>query len=441
VATPAPDAAKMRTVLTRHLDAVRTLRARIAPLIGPDIRRRAQEIGRLRDRHVGARMIAFAAHAATAQALYGAVRHRGGVVLLAAGGARSAGGPLSRAEILDAFGPVPSTRRGPADDITLVISTDVLHEGVNLQGASVVVHLDLPWTPAVLDQRVGRAARIGSAHDAVYVHAFAPPPGAERLLALGRRYAAKDAARDGAGQPARDAQWIRERVRSWRNGSRAYPVPGEACVRGSSCGFVAVVEHGRQATLVAGVRTPGLRWRVSNTPQLIRRVFAVAGADECFANERTVIEARAALARWLHAQRARSTAGLDGGSSSSARRRVLSRVDGLLRLAPPHRRSALERRLDHVREAIAGCCGAASESALHRLAADATADLHWLEKLESFCEVFQRRPAPRPAVEALAAGLPAVATLLLVVPRPPPGNPRPISPACSSPTAPPEAST
>ena len=40
-------------------------------------------------------------------------------------------------------------------------------EGHNLQTASTVCHLDLPWVPNSLEQRVGRAARPGSNHTAV----------------------------------------------------------------------------------------------------------------------------------------------------------------------------------------------------------------------------------------------------------------------------------
>ena len=49
--------------------------------------------------------------------------------------------------------------------MTLLLTTDLASEGVNLQDASVVVHLDLPWTAARLEQRVGRVARLASAHD------------------------------------------------------------------------------------------------------------------------------------------------------------------------------------------------------------------------------------------------------------------------------------
>jgi superfamily II DNA or RNA helicase len=421
----ASDAATMRAVLERHLDAVRALRTRIASHIAPDIRLRARLLERLVLQHAGARVIAFAAHAATAEALYGAMRRSRGVVLLTARGARSAGGSRPRSDVLDALSPFPSTRRHRADGITLVISTDVLNEGVNLQGASVVVHLDLPWTPAALDQRVGRVARIGSAYDAVHVHGFSPPPGAERLLALGRRYCTKNAARELASRPARDAEWVRNWVRPWRNGSLSRPDAGEACVRGSACGFVAVVRTEGVAMLVAGL-SGRTRWRVSDAPNAVRRLLERCGGNECVAGGRHRTAARAALERWLDARRARSSAGLDGGSSSAARRRVLARLDDLLRLAPPHAKAALERRVDRVREAITRCSGVSSESALHCLAADAaasgtaagTARSRWLENLEAFCTEFQRRRDPRPSAQTLPQGIatPVVESILLIVP-------------------------
>jgi superfamily II DNA/RNA helicase len=69
----------------------------------------------------------------------------------------------------------------------LLITTDVLSEGLNLQEASVVVHLDYPWNPARLDQRIGRVRRLGSRHHVVTVYALAPPAPAERLLRIDER--------------------------------------------------------------------------------------------------------------------------------------------------------------------------------------------------------------------------------------------------------------
>ncbi|QRF76139.1 ATP-dependent helicase HepA [Thermoplasmatales archaeon] len=51
----------------------------------------------------------------------------------------------------------------------LLISTDVLSEGQNLQNAQFVVNYDFPWNPVVLIQRVGRIDRMGSNYDYVYL--------------------------------------------------------------------------------------------------------------------------------------------------------------------------------------------------------------------------------------------------------------------------------
>lgn len=51
----------------------------------------------------------------------------------------------------------------------LLISTDVLAAGQNLQNAQYVVNYDFPWNPVLLIQRVGRVDRIGSPHERVYI--------------------------------------------------------------------------------------------------------------------------------------------------------------------------------------------------------------------------------------------------------------------------------
>jgi hypothetical protein len=47
-----------------------------------------------------------------------------------------------------------------------------------------VVHYDLPWTPMRLEQREGRAARLGSRHPKVEIFRFIPPPSIDRLLRI-----------------------------------------------------------------------------------------------------------------------------------------------------------------------------------------------------------------------------------------------------------------
>src|ERR1019366_7121122 len=228
-----PDAARLRVVLETHLDAVRALRARIRTSVSRDSYARAQLLLDLRRRFAGSRIVAFTAHAATAEALYRALSRERGVALLTARGARTAGGSRPRADVIDALasedggagegaGGREDLRAARArDDISLVITTDLLSEGVNLQGASVIVHLDVPWTPAALDQRVGRAARMGSPHACVHVHGIAPPAAAERLLTLERRLTRKHAEQAEASRAPREAEALRAIVRSWQCAPRS----------------------------------------------------------------------------------------------------------------------------------------------------------------------------------------------------------------------------
>ncbi|MDQ3283617.1 MAG: DEAD/DEAH box helicase [Acidobacteriota bacterium] len=58
--------------------------------------------------------------------------------------------------------------------IDIVVSTDLAAEGLNLQRAGVVVHYDIPWNPVKLDQRNGRAHRIGQTRDSVRAIYFIP---------------------------------------------------------------------------------------------------------------------------------------------------------------------------------------------------------------------------------------------------------------------------
>jgi superfamily II DNA or RNA helicase len=66
---------------------------------------------------------------------------------------------------------------------SLLLATPVGMEGLNLQAADHVVHFDLPWTAARLEQRTGRADRIGRV-ETVQVTTFAPPPPFENRLRI-----------------------------------------------------------------------------------------------------------------------------------------------------------------------------------------------------------------------------------------------------------------
>ena len=64
--------------------------------------------------------------------------------------------------------------RNPKDDLRILVSTEVLSEGVNLHRSNVVINYDLPWNPTRVIQRVGRVNRVGTAHDFIYIYNFFP---------------------------------------------------------------------------------------------------------------------------------------------------------------------------------------------------------------------------------------------------------------------------
>jgi len=69
-------------------------------------------------------------------------------------------------------------------EIRVLVSTDVLSEGQNLQDSHIVVNYDLPWAIIKLIQRAGRVDRIGQKHDKIYCYSFLPEEGLETILDL-----------------------------------------------------------------------------------------------------------------------------------------------------------------------------------------------------------------------------------------------------------------
>ena len=150
-------------------DALRALLTRSSPDGDTD---RARVLRRLA-RWSGRPVVAFTQFRATADAMFQALRHIPGVARLDSRSARIASGTITRQEAIGRL--LEARYDAPRDRVRLLITTDVLSEGLSLTGVGIVVHLDLPWTPARLDQRIGRAARIGSEVPVVHsVHLPAP---------------------------------------------------------------------------------------------------------------------------------------------------------------------------------------------------------------------------------------------------------------------------
>ncbi len=78
-------------------------------------------------------------------------------------------------------------RASPESELRVVIATDVLSEGQNLQDCAIVVNYDLPWAIIRLAQRAGRVDRIGQEAERILCYSFLPADGVERVLKLRQR--------------------------------------------------------------------------------------------------------------------------------------------------------------------------------------------------------------------------------------------------------------
>lgn len=88
------------------------------------------------------------------------------------------------------FSPESNQKRGQVtseQELLVLISTDVLSEGQNLQDGAIVVNYDLPWAIIRLVQRAGRVDRIGQKAENILCYSFLPADGVERIIRLRAR--------------------------------------------------------------------------------------------------------------------------------------------------------------------------------------------------------------------------------------------------------------
>jgi superfamily II DNA/RNA helicase len=91
----------------------------------------------------------------------------------------------TRARILKDFAPIANKAESqPTKEVDVLICTDVLSEGQNLQDANYVINYDLPWNPMKIVQRAGRVDRLGSRYDTATSAVFIPEQELEDLLKL-----------------------------------------------------------------------------------------------------------------------------------------------------------------------------------------------------------------------------------------------------------------
>lgn len=142
------------------------------------LRGKHQEYGE----HAADKVVVFTQYSDTARYIYYQLRKRGfSNVDFATGGSDNP------SQIVERFSPVSNEAadKYPLDKQTrILIATDVLSEGHNLQDAHVIVNYDLPWAIIRLIQRAGRVDRIGQKADKIYCYSFFPADGVEEIINL-----------------------------------------------------------------------------------------------------------------------------------------------------------------------------------------------------------------------------------------------------------------
>ena len=136
-------------------------------------------------KHAGEKVLLFSQFADTIDYLHAELGKRGIDRLGAA-----TGNTDDPTQLAWRFSPKSNEKKdkiGPEQELRVLVSTDVLSEGQNLQDAYIVVNYDLPWAIIRLIQRAGRVDRIGQQADRILCYSFLPAEGVERIIRLRAR--------------------------------------------------------------------------------------------------------------------------------------------------------------------------------------------------------------------------------------------------------------
>ena len=137
--------------------------------------------------HKDDKVLIFTQYSDTANYVYHQLRKRGFTHL-----DKATGGSKNPTSIVERFSPLSNKADvTPSQELRVLVATDVLSEGQNLQDAHVIVNYDLPWAIIRLIQRAGRVDRIGQESEEIYCYSFFPADGVENIIRLRARLNAR----------------------------------------------------------------------------------------------------------------------------------------------------------------------------------------------------------------------------------------------------------
>ena len=141
----------------------------------------------LNGEHGKEKVLIFTQYSDTANYIYRQLKKRGMQKI-----GRVTGGMQNPTAIVDRFSPLSNKANVSAsDELRVLVATDVLSEGQNLQDSHIVVNFDLPWAIIRLIQRAGRVDRIGQEAKDIYCYSFFPADGVEQIIRLRQRLNAR----------------------------------------------------------------------------------------------------------------------------------------------------------------------------------------------------------------------------------------------------------
>jgi hypothetical protein len=325
----------------------------------------------------------------------------------------------------------------------MLCTTDVLSEGLDLQRASVIIHLDLPWNPARLEQRVGRVRRLGSSHPCVSVYVLAPPAAAERLLQVEQRLRDKmGVAGRVIGPVGRMLPGVDERahpqsaattltaisdiVERWREAStitaeamddgEPNSTPFSVAIRAPSPGFIALLRDAKATALLVS-QADQVTADAAPLLEALKWVDHADTAQTTAAYPRELGTALETISAWWCHHRADAALDISAARAARTRRRIAERIAIASSVIPRHRRAPLASVLCRARDVLRLPLGAAAEDALAALAAAPVADEEWLIRLATFGDLHRRSAGDAAIAPSPSASRAPIAALILLIPR------------------------
>lgn len=139
----------------------------------------------IRHTHQSEKVVVFTQYSDTANYIYYQLKKRGITKI-----AKATGATQNTTSIVERFSPISNKVKDKVSDeneLNVLVATDVLSEGQNLQDSHIIINYDLPWAIIRLIQRAGRVDRIDQMAKEIFCYSFFPADKVEEIINLRKR--------------------------------------------------------------------------------------------------------------------------------------------------------------------------------------------------------------------------------------------------------------